>query len=446
MFSRQIIHELLEWKNSANRKPLILRGARQVGKTSLVNEFGKSYQQYIYLNLEIDAKLFADNTTIEKIVNAIFFQSNNDLSKIDKTLLFIDEIQEVPSAINLLRYFYEKFPALHVITAGSLLETILKEDTKIPVGRVQFKVVRPFNFKEYLTALGETNLLEALQTLDEKPYATDLLFDHFHLYTLIGGMPEIVAHYVKHKNLKTLQPIYSDLLQAYINDISKYARNTTMAQVIRFCLSQIFLQGGKRVTFTNFGASNYIAREISEALQTMQQAMLLQLVYPFTNYTIPTHINFRKQPKLFLLDTGLMNHFAGLQTKIIGENDISEIYAGQVIEQIVAQQLLSNHSDSFFNNQFWVNPKIGSDAELDFALQIKGELIPIEVKSGKVGKLKSLLQFMDGVAHKMAVRIYRGPLLVHQATTPNGKAFTLINLPYFLAGEVEFYVLKYWVD
>jgi uncharacterized protein len=159
---------------------------------------------------------------------------------------------------------------------------------------------------------------------------------------------------------------------------------------------------------------------------------------------LPTHINFRKQPKLFLLDTGLMNHFAGVQTKLIGQNDISEIYAGQVIEQIVAQQILSTDTSTLFQNQFWVNPKIGSDAEIDFALQINGALIPIEVKSGKIGKLKSLLQFMDGVTHKMAVRIYRGPFLVHTATTPNGKAFVLINLPYFLAGNIAHYVLKYW--
>jgi uncharacterized protein len=444
MFNRLIINELKEWKISAARKPLILRGARQVGKTSLVNDFGKNYSQYIYLNLETDAQIFIENTKIEALVEAIFFINKKDIDKISDTLLFIDEIQEVPEAINMLRYFYEKFPKLHVIAAGSLLETILKENTRTPVGRVQFKVVRPFNFTEYLMALGETNLIEALTTIDDKPYATDLLFQHFHTYTLIGGMPEIVAHYAKHKNLVALQSIYNDLLQAYMNDISKYARNSTMVQVVRFCMQQVLIQGGQRITYTNFGASNYKAREIGEALQTMQQAMLLQLVFPFTNYVLPTHINFRKQPKLFLLDTGLMNHFAGVQTKLIGQNDISEIYAGQVIEQIVAQQILSTDTSTLFQNQFWVNPKIGSDAEIDFALQINGALIPIEVKSGKIGKLKSLLQFMDGVTHKMAVRIYRGPFLVHTATTPNGKAFVLINLPYFLAGNIAHYVLKYW--
>jgi predicted AAA+ superfamily ATPase len=443
-FKRLIINELIEWKNSVERKPLILRGARQVGKTSVVHQLGGKYKQYIYLNLELDAELFLQNITVEKLVEAIFFIHKKEISLIKDTLLFIDEIQEVPSAINMLRYFYEKFPQLHVIAAGSLLETILKEETRFPVGRVQFKVMHPFSFKEYLMALEETNLVEALNTIDTKPYAVEKIFEHFHTYTLIGGMPEIVAHYVANKNLVKLQPIYADLLQAYMNDIDKYARNSTMVQVIRYCMQQIFINGGKRIAYTNFGASNYKAREVSEALKTMQQAMLLQLVFPFTNYMVPTTINFRLQPKLYVLDVGLMNHFAGLQEQLIGTHDISEVYAGQVAEQIVAQEIISNFSNPLLKNQFWVNPKKGSDAEIDFAIIIKGLIIPIEVKSGKAGKLKSLLQFMDGTNHKMAVRLYKGELLVHTATTQSGKEFTLINLPYFLANNIEKYVLDNW--
>lgn len=209
-------------------------------------------------------------------------------------------------------------------------------------------------------------------------------------------------------------------------------------------MQQIFINGGKRIAYTNFGASNYKAREVSEALKTMQQAMLLQLVFPFTNYMVPTTINFRLQPKLYVLDVGLMNHFAGLQEQLIGTHDISEVYAGQVAEQIVAQEIISNFSNPLLKNQFWVNPKKGSDAEIDFAIIIKGLIIPIEVKSGKAGKLKSLLQFMDGTNHKMAVRLYKGELLVHTATTQSGKEFTLINLPYFLANNIEKYVLDNW--
>jgi uncharacterized protein len=445
MFKRLITNELKEWKASAGRKPLILRGARQVGKTSVVHQLGATYQQYIYLNLELDSELFIKNISIEKLIEAIFFLQNKDTLLMHETLLFIDEIQEVPNAINLLRYFYEKFPTLHVIAAGSLLETILHENTRFPVGRVQFKVIHPFSFTEYLMAHNADNMVNVLASLDTKMFATDALFVHFHTYCLIGGMPEVVADYVTNKNLMALQPIYANLMQAYINDIEKYAKNSSMVQVLRHCIGQIFLNAGKRIAYTNFGASNYKAREIGEALQRLQRAMLLQLVFPFTNYTIPTTINFRKHPKLFVLDTGLMNHLAGLQTKLIGSEDITEIYAGQVMEQIVAQQIVSTFSNPLLQNQFWVNPKNGSDAELDFVLPYLGYLIPIEIKSGKSGKLKSLLQFMDGVPHGVAVRLYKGELHIHQAQTPSGKTFTLINLPYFLAENIMIYIEKYWV-
>ena len=442
MFKRQIFDDLIRWKNSPRRKPLVLRGARQVGKTTLVHQLGETYTQYIHLNLELDQKLFLDLNEIEPLVEAIFFLNQKDISKASETLLFIDEIQEVPGAINLLRYFYEKFPNLHVIAAGSLLETLLQDDTKFPVGRVEFMVVRPFSFTEFLMASEENHLVKALSELESKPYAIEILFNHFHKYTLIGGMPEIVESYVHYNNLNHLSTIYDSLLHAYMNDVSKYAKNSTMSQVIRHCIHQVFFNGGKRITYTHFGNSNYRAREVGEALNTLQRTMLLQLVFPFTNYNIPLEINFRKRPKLILLDTGLMNYFAGLQPDLIGSNDISELYAGHLAEQIVGQEISSSFLSPLSKLTFWVNDKKGSEAEVDFVMQYKGLLIPIEVKSGKIGKLKSLLQFMDFSKQSIAVRLYKGNLLVHKAQTPNGHQFTLINLPYFLAAYIEIYVDK----
>lgn len=442
MFKRQVSLELIKWKLSTNRKPLILRGARQVGKTSLVDQFSSNYSQYIYVNLEVDSAIFIENKKIEQLVEAIFFLKQKDISQIQDTLVFIDEIQEVPEAINMLRYFYEKYPKLHVIAAGSLLETLLTENTKFPVGRVEFLVIHPFSFSEYLEAINEINMLEALHGLETKPYATDILFDHFHKYTLIGGMPEVIKSYVENKNLSALVPIYSDLLYAYQNDIPKYARNNTLAQVMRHCLQQLFYYGGKRIAYTNFGNSNYKAREVGEALQTLERAMLLSLIFPFTNYHIPVSLNFRKRPKLLLLDTGLMNHFAGLQREIIGTSDISELYAGQVAEQIVGQEMASNFKSPLEKNHYWVSENVGSDAEVDFVIQYENLLIPIEVKSGKVGKLKSLLQFMEYSKQPIAVRLYRGAINVHKVLTPEGHEFTLINLPYFLAAYIKVYVDK----
>ncbi|MFM2385387.1 MAG: hypothetical protein RL660_144 [Bacteroidota bacterium] len=444
MFNRLIINDLVKWKESTTRKPLLLRGARQVGKTSVVHQFGKSYKQYIYLNLELDQSLFAKDTDFDKLVASIFFLKNQKISLSAETLIFIDEIQELPYVINLLRYFFEKYPQIHVIAAGSLLEMVLSENVSFPVGRIQFMVMRPFCFEEYLLAIGEINLVQALHNLEQFDYATTTLFEHFHTYTLVGGMPEILANYVVTKDVIALQSVYANLVEAYMNDIPKYARNSSMVQVLRHCMQHIFYFGGKRIAYVNFGGSSYKSREVSEALQALQKAMLLHVVFPSTNETLPLVRSFKRQPKLFLLDTGLMNFMAGLQTQVVVAKDLNDVYAGQVAEQIVAQEMASTFTTSLQQHNFWINSTVGSDAEVDFILQIQGLVIPVEVKSGKIGKLKSLLQFMDLAPHRTAVRLYRGPILVHEAITPKGKAITLINLPYFLAAYIPLYVQKYW--
>ena len=219
MYSRRIIQELLEWKNDANRKPLILRGARQVGKTSAVKQFSTAYKNYIYLNLEKrqDAELFVDYQSIDALVDAIFFLRNVNTNQKADTLLFIDEIQEIPEAINVLRYFFEDYPEIHVIAAGSLLETILNENITIPVGRVSFKVLRPVCFEEFLGAMGETAALEQYHTIPTPDFSHTKMMDLFNTYSLIGGMPEIVKSYASTKNLSLLKPIYESLLRAYFS-------------------------------------------------------------------------------------------------------------------------------------------------------------------------------------------------------------------------------------
>ena len=288
MYYRNILQELQLWRLSKSRKPLLIRGARQVGKTTVVNELGRQYQQYIYLNLERkeDAMIFQNYSRFSTLVEAIFFLKDKDIQQND-TLIFIDEIQEVPETVNLLRYFLEDFPQFHVIAAGSLLEAVLNENMTMPVGRVEYKVLRPMAFNEFLEAMGEKSALQQYHTIPITDFAHEKLLQLFHTYTLIGGMPEVVKHYAENRNLTDLLPIYESLLVSYMNDVEKYARNSTMVQVIRHVIKSMSAEAGNRIKFQHFGQSNYGSREVGEAIRTIEKALLLYLVYPCTSTELP---------------------------------------------------------------------------------------------------------------------------------------------------------------
>ena len=442
MFKRQLLHELEKWAIKDNRKPLVIRGARQVGKTTLVNEFGKQYEQYIYLNLELneDKEPFEEFTSIENLVGALFFLKNKTLAQRSKTLIFIDEIQEVPKALNILRYFYESVPEISVIAAGSMLETLFDKNISFPIGRVEYMVIRPVSFPEFLSALGETAALKELAQIPLSKYAHTKLLGLFHKYALIGGMPEVVKHYAKHRDLVVLAPVYDALINGYLQDVEKYASSNAQIQHIRHCIQASFSQAGKRIKFEGFGNSAYKSREMGEALRTLEKALLLQLNYPSTTATLPIVPDLKKSPRLQILDTGLLNYYVGLQRDIIGTKDLNSIYQGTMIEHLTGQELLAPQFNALSSLQFWVKENKGSTAEVDYIYPYEGLIIPIEVKSGKEGTLKSLHSFMDIAPHDLAIRLYAGEVSITDAFTPNGKKYKLLSLPYFLSSQIEHYI------
>jgi uncharacterized protein len=441
MYYRNILKELQNWRTSSNRKPLLLRGARQVGKTTVIHEFAKQYEQYIYLNLERaeDAAIFQNQPLFATLVESIFFLKDKDF-KHSETLIFIDEIQEVPKVINLLRYFFEDYPQLHVIAAGSLLEVVLNENITMPVGRIEYIVLRPMSFEEFLGALNEKSVLQQYNKIPLANFAHEKIMQLFYTYTLIGGMPEIVKHYAENRNLKALFPIYESLLVAYMNDVEKYARNSTMVQVIRHVIKSMSAEAGNRIKFQNFGNSNYGSREVGEAIRIVEKALLLNLVYPCVTSSLPLFPDKKKSPRLQLLDTGLMNHLAGIQKEIMGTNNLDIVYQGKVAEHIVGQELLATRYNVLSELHSWTREKKDATAELDFIYVFDGQIIPIEVKSGTTGRLRSLHSFMDNSPNILAVRIYGGLLGIDTLSTPNKKVFYLLNLPYYLTGQIEKYL------
>ncbi len=438
MFRRNALSNLQEWAEKRNRKPLILRGARQVGKTTLVNEFAKSFDNYLYLNLE-DSRavdIFDLEKDIDDILSVIYLYCNTP-KLIGRTLLFIDEIQNSPKAVAKLRYFYEKIPELFVIGAGSLLENLIDTHISFPVGRVEYMAIRPCAFSEFLGALGEEQLSEALTGLNIPEPIHSKAMDLFNTFTLIGGMPEVVKFYAQYKDLVAINDIYESLLSGYKDDVEKYARNQGMSHVIRYILQEGWAYAGQRITIGNFAGSSYKAREMGEAFRTLEKAMLLELVYPSTGYKIPTSPDLRRSPKLFWLDTGLVNYAAKIQKEIFGMRDISDAWRGCVAEQIVAQELLASERKVSYKRSFWVRDKKGADAEVDFTIQYGGMVIPVEVKSGHNSRLRSLHLFMENVDHDIAFRIWSNPFSVDKVDTIGGKSFNLYNLPFYYSGMIS---------
>jgi len=442
MFPRDLLSKLELWAVSENRKPLIIRGARQVGKTVTVKMFGERFESFIYLNLDVpgESDIFRRKLPIQDTFQAVLLRSKRSFVK-GKTLLFLDEVQNCPEAVESLRYFYEELPHLHVVAAGSLLEISLHDKhITFPVGRVQQHFQYPLSFREFL---GATNAEEAVKAFDHipvKPYAVDGLMDFFHRYALIGGMPEVVAGYAEDNDVTALNGIYDSLLVSYQDDVGKYARNPTMATVLRHCIETAPFAAGRRITFAGFGESNYRSREVGEALRTLQRALLIHLIYPSTSIEIPIIPDLKKAPRLQLLDTGLLNYFVRLQEQYFYQDTLHGIYKGRVAEHIVGQELIAAASNTRKKQCFWVREKSQAQAEVDFLVQYGEHIVPVEVKSGKTGRLRSLFQFMDRCPHPYAVRLYAGPLEIQPAKTLTGKKFFLLNIPYFLAARVHQYL------
>lgn len=442
MIIRELNNFLSDWKNSTTRKPLILRGARQVGKTTLINEFAKTFDQYLYFNLEksVDNNLFLPNESLEATIQLLFLTRGKTNTKTKSTLIFIDEIQEKPQVIESLRYFYEDFPNLFVIVSGSLLEFAIEKVAKTPVGRVEYAELHPLNFKEYLMGLGN---LAVLQALDETPISNHLLtpiFQLFHEYAMIGGMPYITQNYINEKNLSRSVNLYSSIIESYKADIEKYSKNATQKAILRHIMDTAPFEIDNRVKFNNFGNSSFKSREVKKAFNELEKAKILELIYPTTNVSAPAVPNFDKSPRLQFLDVGLVNFQLGLHKELLTLHDLNNSSRGKLVQQILIQEIKSKTYLPTQKLHFWVRDENGTSSEVDLVFPYKNLLIPIEVKSGATGKLRSLHEFMDRCDHTFAVRFYAGKISIDTLKTRKGKDYQLLNLPYFLAYWLENYL------
>ena len=437
MFKRDVILELQRWADRPNRKPLVLRGARQVGKTSVVNEFGRGFDNYLYVNLEDQELLNLFNTALnvhELLLD--LFAIKGIVRKEGRTLLFIDEIQNSPKAVALLRYFYEELPDIYVISAGSLLESLIDSHISFPVGRVEYMSMHPCSFREFLSAIGDELLRQRIEENPQKSVVFhDKLMQTFNRYALIGGMPEVVANYIENHDIVALNDVFDSLLFGYSDDVEKYAKNKVQVSVIRHILSAGWAEAASSITLGRFAGSEYKAREMSEAFATLEKAMLLELVYPVTQTELPILPERRRAPKLIWLDSGLVNYAARLQKEVLLSDDILDAWKGHLAEHIVAQELLALTNRFGQKRSFWVRQKAGSMAEVDFVWQYDSLLIPIEVKSGHNAHLRSLHSFVDNSKNcTLAIRVWSQQYSVDEVVSNAGNRFKLLNIPFYLLG------------
>jgi len=445
MFSRLLYSSLQEWSENKSRKPLVLRGARQVGKTTLVKTFSKSFDKFIHLNLELSEhrRLFESDYTFKELVSAIFYHSDKIRDQ-KRTLIFIDEIQNSSKAVASLRYFYEEAPELYVIAAGSLLESLIDSRISFPVGRVEYMTVRPCSFIEYLNAVNDGLSLQYITQGKIPVFAHQKLMEHFNQYTLIGGMPEVVSLFAETNDIVAVNRVFGSLVSGYRDDVEKYARNLSMENHIRHIINVGMTFAGQRIKFERFGSSDYRSREMGEAFRTLEKAMLIELSYPVMSSTMPLIPDLKKSPRLSWFDTGVVNFAAGVQRELFGAKDISNVWRGLIAEHIAGQELLALDNSVLAKRIFWVREAKNSNAEIDFIYQFKGQIIPVEVKSGKGSRLLSMHLFMETVNHDIAVRIWTSPFLEDSIKLKSGKTIRLLNIPFYLVNQLPLILNQYF--
>ena len=404
---RDKMNELKKWKNSPTRKPLIIRGARQVGKTWLMKEFGKQYyKKCAYINFDDNSrmdKLFEDDFDLDKIIQGLKIESNVNIEP-ENTLIILDEIQETPKALKALKYFYENANQYHIVSAGSLLGVAIHEGTSFPVGKVDFLDLAPLSFFEFLEALGEENLLQLLKKNDFDMIGVfnSKLKEFLKLYYYVGGMPEAVNSYAQNKDLKEVRKIQKRLLEAYEQDFSKHAPSNIVPR-IRQLWNNIPTQLAKENKKFIYGLvrEGARAREYEIALSWLIDCGLVYQINRVTTSKVPlsAYQDFNAF-KLYLLDVGLLSAMSGIDAKTLLEgNDVFEEFKGSLTEQYVLCQLKECTDLDVF---YWSSDT--GTSELDFITQIGKDNVPIEVKASENLQAKSLKSFVQKYETKFNVR------------------------------------------
>lgn len=455
---RQQLLFLQEWLQKNNRKPLVIRGARQVGKSTLVHLFAKQ-QQHILLNVNLErypelSQVFASKDP-EQILQQIEALPRMHRISAD-ALLFLDEIQAVPEAIPALRYFYEDRPELPLVSAGSLLEFVLSDHSfSMPVGRIQYLHMGPMAFTEFLAALGEDKLH---QIVSEYTFGKEVgaivhqrLLQLLRSYYFVGGMPEAVAIFAKTRSYRDVSEVHHSIIETYREDFPKYANSRNlnrMLNVFNFAARNV----GVKVKYSNISSHDQ-SITIKKDLELLCMARVISKVIHSHCSGLPLQADIeQKIYKLLFLDIGLMNAICGLNWRVISQlDDMRLVNEGAIAEQFIGQHLQALLAENPNRElTYWLREGRSANAELDFVIALQGHIIPIEVKAGATGSLKSLHQFMGEKQAPLAIRFETSlPSLSHiDVLIQTGKQrkqvnYPLLSLPLYLVERLNVLIEDY---
>ncbi len=404
---RLAIEELYAWKNSRNRKPLIIEGARQVGKTWLMREFGKqAYEKTIYINFDSNsrmAELFSSDLEITRIIMGIEIYADKKINP-ENTLIIFDEVQEVPRALSSLKYFYENAPEYHIICAGSLLGIALHQGTSFPVGKVDFLKLYPLSFKEFLMAIGKQKYVDLLNSRDYEMLAAfkkDMI-DMLKYYYFVGGMPEAVLSFEQEMDFSKVRKIQKRILDAYEQDFSKHAQNESVPR-LRMLWNSIPSQLAKENKKFIYGLirEGGRARDYEGAIMWLSDCGLVHKVSRVTSGHLPLKAyEDLKAFKMFVVDIGLLSCMVGLSKKVLLDgNNLFIEFKGALTEQFVLQQLITNPD---LNICYYTNDS--GNCEVDFLVDTGDAVIPIEVKAEVNLRAKSLKTYIEKFSPDIAIR------------------------------------------
>jgi len=439
---------LLEWKDRKRHKPLIIRGARQTGKTYLVEKFARThFEKLVKVDFEFDVaarSIFQDKDPA-RITNELALYFDTDIAA-RQTLLFLDEIQACPEAIAALRYFYEKMPDLHVIAAGSLLDFALRDfPYSMPVGRIEFMYLNPMTFEEFLWATTPRMFEYIVQWSLKDPISTALhskLKDSLRNFFFTGGMPEAVASYARDQNLLEVQRILGAILTTVQNDFAKYGSRKQQV-ILQKVMHHVAGNIGKKIKYVNIDRS-IRSSHLKEALHHLAMSKMVHLVERSRGNGVPLGAEASATAfKPIFLDVGLVNSLCGL--KLLSPEALITIHEGGLAEQFIGQELLN--LEPFFEDTrlyFWTREEKNSNAEIDYLLSHQNSVIPVEVKAGKTGTLKSLHLFLYAKALQFGLRFNMDrPSLGNFSARVRLKKqdghleYTLLSLPLYLVGQTN---------
>lgn len=428
---RYIKEKLIEWKNRKDRKPLILKGARQVGKTYILKEFGEEqYENIAYFNFDHDEMLkglFLNTKDPKRILEQLVFATGKVI-KPEKTLIIFDEIQECPDALNSLKYFHEETNEYHIICAGSLLGIKLSH-TSFPVGKVDYLEMYPMTFTEFLLADNQDNLVDYMESITKIEKIPDIIFEQLNekmkAYFIIGGMPEVVKVWVETKDIEEVTRIQKQILNGYENDFGKHTNTSTMQSKISIIWESIVSQLAKenKKFLYQVAKDGARAREYEDAVNWLNNSNIVNKIFNVTKPDFPLNAYTDLSSfKLYMSDVGLLRRKANLDSRIVIEgNRLFEEFKGALTENFILDMLLFKFEDR-------PNYYVFDRHEIDFIIQYKNEIIPIEVKAGESTNNTSLTKFNEINDNKISIRF---------STKNLDKSGKILNVPIFMAEYVD---------